>query len=165
MLPRDADHGAPPAAGAADAPPVACSFRLPAALAAAWAARNRIRAWLTAHRFPDDVVDDVEYLVSEAVSNSAEHAYAGQDDGVVEVDAAVEPAGPGLRQVRVAVRDRGRWRPVDPDPGHRGHGIAAMAALAQEVTIRRRPAPGGTEVVLLSPPSAEPATARPPVRA
>lgn len=160
MPPSEAEYGASPGMRApATPPPATCAFTLPAELAAAWSARNRIRAWLTAHRFAEEFVDDVEYLVSEAVSNSAEHAYR-EGTGSVEVAAEVVAAGPGLRQVRVAVRDRGRWRPADPDPGHRGHGIAAMVSLAHELTIRRRPAPGGTELVLLTPPAPDVVAAR-----
>lgn len=136
--------------------PVAIAFVLPARLAAPWAARSRVQQWLTAHGVEGDFADDLVYLVSEAVSNAAEHAYPPDTDGaVVEVQARLEPDGPA-RRVRVTVRDHGAWRPVDPDPGHRGHGLAAMAALAQELTVRRHPG-GGTEVEVLSPP--EPATA------
>jgi len=73
-------------------------------------------------------------------------------DGTVEVAAEVVMLDGGRRRVRVIVRDHGRWQPVDPDPGHRGHGLAAMVALAAELTIRHHDATGsgGTEISLLS---------------
>lgn len=136
-----------------DQPPNTCVFTLPAQLAAAWAARAQIRVWAEALGVAPDLVDDVEYMTSEAVSNAAEHAYPPDvTDGVIDVAAQLVPTADG-RQVRVTVRDYGRWQPVDPDPNHRGHGLAAMVALAAEITIRHHDAAdgGGTEVALLSP--------------
>ncbi|MGQ0576100.1 MAG: ATP-binding protein [Pseudonocardia sp.] len=131
-----------------EAPLRACAFTMPAQLAAAWAARARVRDWLESHALPPALVDDVEYVTSEAVSNAAEHAYAG-GDGAIEVEAEVLALPGGLRRVRVRVRDHGRWQPVNPDPGHRGHGLAAMVALAAELVVRHHDG-DGTEVVLLS---------------
>jgi anti-sigma regulatory factor (Ser/Thr protein kinase) len=108
---------------------------------------------MEAHDLPPATVDDVEYMTSEAVSNSAEHAYPpgfrGATGAVVEVAAEILVLADGLRRVRVCVRDYGHWRPVNPDPGHRGHGLAAMVALAAELTIRHHDG-AGTEIVLFS---------------
>ncbi len=152
---RDSDAG--PRAVGPEAPgtvPVTCTFTLPARLAAPWAARSRIRPWLLEHRFPVDLVDDIVYLVSEAVSNSAEHAYpADTDDGTIDIHAEIVRPSPHDQAVRVVVRDHGTWQAVNADPGHRGHGIAAMAATAQELTIRHTEGPGGgTEISALSRP-------------
>lgn len=139
--------------GPSSPPDLTCAFTLPAQLAAAWVTRTRIRAWLEAHALPEQLVDDVEYTTSEAVSNAAEHAYpADVTDGTVDVAAEIVVLDGGRRQVRVTVRDYGHWQPVNPDPGHRGHGLAAMVALAVEITVRHYDvdARGGTEISLLS---------------
>jgi anti-sigma regulatory factor (Ser/Thr protein kinase) len=112
-------------------------------------------------QFPADWVDDVEYVVSEAVSNSAEHAYTPEtySGGLITIEAEAFPVPEAggdreeLWRVRVRVADDGRWKPVNPERQHRGHGLAAIAALAAEVTIRRgeEGASRGTEVIVVSP--------------
>lgn len=144
--PESAALPSPPAS--AVTPPRTCVFVVPAELAAAWAARARIRDWMEAHRLPAGLVDDVVYMTSEAVSNAAEHAYP-DGDGVIEVGAELLGEPDGARRVRVRVRDHGQWQPVKPDPGHRGHGLAAMVALAAELTVRHHDG-AGTEVTLVS---------------
>jgi len=48
-------------------------------------------------------------------------------------------------QLRLTITDTGRWKTVPPgDRGHRGHGIALMRALMQQVTIE--PGQAGTTV-------------------
>jgi len=137
--------------GHASDPPQRCSVTLPARPAAAWAARAAVRAWAEALDVAPELVDDIEYVTSEAVSNSAEHAYPAEvTDGVITVTAEIVPVGQG-RSARITVRDFGRWKPVDPDPSHRGHGLAAMVALATEITIRHHVDGGGTEITLVSP--------------
>lgn len=138
------------------------SFGVAAHVTSAWLTRARIRGWLEALRFPANWVDDVEYVVSEAVSNSAEHAYPPEtSDGLITIEAVAFPvcAAGGdheeLWRVRVRVADEGRWKPLNAEQQHRGHGLAAIAALAAEVTIRRGeegPSPG-TEVIVVSPPA------------
>ncbi|HEY4418649.1 MAG TPA: ATP-binding protein [Pseudonocardia sp.] len=150
--------------GASGAPITATtfSFRVAAHVTSAWQTRARIRGWLEALQFPADWVDDVEYVVSEAVSNSAEHAYPPDaSDGLVTIEAEAFPVRDAeddhdeLWRVRVRVADGGRWKPLNPEQQHRGHGLAAIAALAAEVTIRRGEdgdSPG-TEVIVVSPPA------------
>ncbi|MCW2722315.1 MAG: serine/threonine-protein kinase RsbW [Pseudonocardiales bacterium] len=125
-----------------------------AEMAAPWLVRNRIREWLDAWSWPAELVDDVEYAVSEAVSNVAEHAYRGNPTmGNVVVEAIVETRSDASRRLRITVRDHGRWKPVTPDPAHRGRGLFMMRELMDEVVIRRADSAEdeGTEVVLVSP--------------
>lgn len=133
-------------------PALTCAFTVSAQLAAAWLARSRIRNWLESLALPPALVDDVEYMTSEAVSNAAEHAYPPEAvDGTIDVAADVVTLDSRRLRIRVTVRDHGRWQPVNPDPGHRGHGLAAMVALAAELTIRHHDVTGGgTEITLLS---------------
>jgi serine/threonine-protein kinase RsbW len=149
----------------AAAPPVTettFTFRVAAHVTSAWQTRARIRGWLEALQFPADWVDDVEYIVSEAVSNSAEHAYPPEhSDGLVTIEAEAflvrdaEGDHEELWRVRVRVADDGRWKPLNLEQQHRGHGLVAIAALAAEVTIRRGEdgTSSGTEVIVVSPPA------------
>lgn len=127
-------------------------FSLPAKLAAPWLARTRIRDWLERHGFADEFVNDLEYAVSEAVSNAAEHAYPAEvQGGTIDVSAELITLDAGRLQVRVRVRDHGRWQPVDPTPRQRGHGLAAITAMTSSMTIRRGDSTDpGTEVEMLS---------------
>lgn len=154
-------HLASSAAAAAPITATTFSFRVAAHVTAAWLTRARIRGWLEALQFPADWVDDVEYVVSEAVSNSAEHAYPPEtSDGLVTIEAEAFPVRDAggdheeLWRVRVRVADDGRWKPLNPEQQHRGHGLAAIAALSAEVTIRHgeKGATPGTEVIVVSPP-------------
>jgi anti-sigma regulatory factor (Ser/Thr protein kinase) len=155
-------HLASSAAAAAPVAETTFSFRVAAHVTSAWLTRARVRGWLEALQFPADWVDDVEYVVSEAVSNSAEHAYPPEtSDGLITIEAEAFPVRDAegdheeLWQVRVRVADDGRWKPLNPEQQHRGHGLAAIAALAAEVTIRRgeKGASRGTEVIVVSPPA------------
>ncbi len=143
---------------------------VPAAATAAWLLRERFTAWLTALRWPDPVIEDVVFALSEAVSNCAEHAYPPDADApVVEISATIEtgdssertPADqdppdttarqPGQR-LRIRVRDHGTWRPIPPEPSYRGRGLHMMAALMDDVVIHHGGAgQPGTEVILVSP--------------
>jgi anti-sigma regulatory factor (Ser/Thr protein kinase) len=128
-------------------------IELPAEAAAPRAARHGVRAWLSGGVWPEEVVADIEYAVSEAVSNAVEHAYPPGAAGRVTVDAMLEPAG-RLRQVRLVVTDRGRWRPPPAAAEGRRRGLQLMAGCMASVTLRPggEARPGGTEVVMVSRP-------------
>lgn len=108
--------------------------------------RGGVEAWLKNLRWRPTDVRPVVSAVSEAAGNAMEHAYRTEEPGTVTVELAVE-RGPAGRRVRVAVSDRGSWRPAGSVPG-RGNGIALMSALMAEVRVDRLP--GGTTVHLLS---------------
>lgn len=110
-----------------------CRFSLPANPAVVARARRQIRGWLSGLGWPEQALADLEYAVSEAVSNAVEHAYRSEPGsgvvevaGVMEVTAVVEELSDGTRRARVWVRDHGRWRPVPADPGDR-QGIGKVA--------------------------------------
>lgn len=125
---------------------------LPADAATPGVARQRVRAWLEAERWPPDAVDDVELAVSEAISNAAEHAYPPGAPGPIILEAAVETAH-DTTHARLVVRDHGRWRPEPPNPRYRGRGMLIIAAVMHEVVIKRGTEHGdGTVVVMVSPP-------------
>jgi anti-sigma regulatory factor (Ser/Thr protein kinase) len=121
-------------------------------------ARDRVRRWLTAHRWSPAQVDDLVLAVSEAVSNSVEHGYGmpTEDADHSTLDASsstVKLAGQiitdadGIRRVEFTIRDHGRWTPPD-GPSSRGHGMTLMRACTDAVTIEHTTA--GTTVVLRS---------------
>ena len=142
---------------------------MPAAATTAWLLRERFTAWLTALRWPDVIVEDVVFALSEAVSNCTEHAYPPDAaDPVIEISAAIEPGrtterapadptrpdtearSPGQR-LRIRIRDHGTWRPVPPEPSYRGRGLQMMTALMDDVVIHHSGTDqSGTEVILVS---------------
>lgn len=113
--------------------------------------RQRLREWLRAWSWPADQLDDIVLAVSEAVSNSVEHAYVDQPLGMVEVRGGIEMTPDRQRQVMVIVRDHGRWRSPPRHHENRRRGIPLMRAYMESVTIGQPPdEPVGTWVVLRS---------------
>ena len=111
-------------------------LQLPADKIAPSVARDRVRHWLTASRWPPGQQEDIVLAVSEAVSNAIEHAYRdGQLPEVVDVSGGVEAVRGGQRRVTVIVRDYGRWRPPPTDHENRRRGIPLMRACVDTVTI------------------------------
>jgi serine/threonine-protein kinase RsbW len=135
-------------------------------LAAEWVApsiaRDRVRRWLTTHRWPPAHLDDLVLAISEAVSNSVEHGYGISADDTTTRSAMTAPSGTievhghvmtnphGVRYVEFTIRDHGQWIPHAACYGSRGHGMAIMRACAAEVIIDH--SAGGTTVVLRSRP-------------
>jgi anti-sigma regulatory factor (Ser/Thr protein kinase) len=80
--------------------------------------------------------------VGEAVNNAVEHAYP-MLDGIVDVRGRRD-----ADRVTVEVADRGRWRSEAEAgrPAHRGHGLALMRVLSDDVEVERSGA--GTRVLL-----------------
>lgn len=132
-----------------------CVFELPADGSAPAATRVRMGRWLADARWPVDELDDIVYAVSEAVSNASEHAYPSPASGRVTVtahieDGAADGSGP-TRQVRVSVRDQGRWRAAPSDDEGRRRGLFLMSALMDDVSVCCGTDPDvGTEVAMTS---------------
>lgn len=144
-----------------EAPPSATiELVLPAEWVAPSIARDRVRSWLTAHRWSPTHQDDLVLAVSEAISNSVEHGYGidaedpAADDaltgaaGTIELHGRVTTERDGSRHVEFVVRDQGRWLQPAMLPGNRGHGMTLMRACTDQVTIDYTPQ--GTTVVLRS---------------
>jgi anti-sigma regulatory factor (Ser/Thr protein kinase) len=127
-------------------------LQLPAEPIAPSVARHRVRHWLTAWCWPAGQLEDIVLAVSEAISNSIEHAYPdGQSAEVVDIHGEVEAAPGGQRRVMVIVRDHGRLRPSPIDDENRRRGIPLMRACVDTVTIGQPDDDGaGTSVVLRS---------------
>lgn len=94
--------------------------------------RARLGVWARHAGLTGDTVDDLVLAASEALTNVVDHAYGG-----AEGDAWVH-AGRNAIGIVVTVRDGGRWRDPDPDPGLRGRGLTMIDALADCMCVERR---------------------------
>ncbi|SES85750.1 SpoIIE family protein phosphatase [Geodermatophilus poikilotrophus] len=94
--------------------------------------RRRLGAWLAGLGMGEQDRVGVMVAVGEAAANAAEHAYRGVQPGRMQVTAAVDVDG----QLTVIVRDQGRWRPPDRDPGDRGRGLLIMRQLVDGVVLQ-----------------------------
>ncbi len=72
---------------------------------------------------------EITLATSEAAGNAIEHAYGARE---ATLTVSCERDG---RDVRVTVRDHGRWR--DPRPHGRGRGLGIMERLVDRVEIDR----------------------------
>jgi anti-anti-sigma factor len=121
--------------------------------------RRSLTRWLTQAGATAEECHGLVLASSEAVTNAVIHAY-GTGDGVVEVEATLQPAG-SLSEpeslgawvdgdgvagpvVTVTVRDAGRWRLLDTPGG--GRGFLLMQSLVHECQVKAGLA--GTAVVL-----------------
>jgi anti-sigma regulatory factor (Ser/Thr protein kinase)/anti-anti-sigma regulatory factor len=95
--------------------------------------RADLGTWLSGLGADDDDVAGLQLAVTEAVSNSIEHAYRSTG-GTVRVEAVLGEDG----RLRCTVRDRGRWREPAPDPGYRGRGLAIISAHTDRYAIDRQ---------------------------
>jgi serine/threonine-protein kinase RsbW len=110
--------------------------------------RHAVQSWLAVMRWPRPAADELVFAISEAVSNSVEHAYRDISTGSVTVDiTAVVDAQAGARAIDVVVTDFGRWRPHRPDPT-RGNGLPLMKAVM--ATSRVETDGTGTRVTMRS---------------
>jgi anti-sigma regulatory factor (Ser/Thr protein kinase) len=102
--------------------------------------RATLRGWLRSCDVGARLAQDVLVAAGEAIANAIEHGHRHLPGRPVRLR-AVSTAN----QLRLTVTDSGRWRTTPPgDRGLRGHGIALMRALTQQVTIE--PGPSGTTV-------------------
>ena len=93
--------------------------------------RAEVRRWLTPFALTEDAEDDLVLAVSEAASNSVEHAYTPPTaDDTVELTFWTEP-----RAICVEIVDHGLWRIPSDEPTGRGRGIQMMQRLVAFVLI------------------------------
>ena len=113
--------------------------------------RAEVRRWLTPLALTGDAEDDLVLAVSEAASNSIEHAYMPPTaDDTVELTFWTEP-----RAVCVEIVDHGVWRTPPDQPTGRGRGIEIMQRLVASVLVHHDNR--GTRVFLRHPlPGARP---------
>ena len=108
---------------------------LPAQPATLSLIRERLRRWLTTHRWPNAEVGDLVLAVSEAASNVVEHAYLDDPPGNIEIAGRVTVESDGARIVELTVQDHGRWRPAPEHSDNRCRGIPLIKAVVAEMAI------------------------------
>jgi anti-sigma regulatory factor (Ser/Thr protein kinase) len=91
------------------------------------AMRRSLAGWLALAGADDDETYDMLLAVGESAANAVEHAY-GPVDGDFELRAELRG-----RDVHVAVRDSGKWRPARGD--NRGRGLGLMRELMDAVDV------------------------------
>ena len=92
--------------------------------------RRVMRSWLHQHGIPEEVSFDVLVAVSEAQTNSVQHAYAFEP-GPIEIDGLITDG-----TVQVTVTDHGTWRQRTTDHADgRARGLALMRTLMDVVEI------------------------------
>ena len=102
--------------------------------------RARLRGWLGSCDVSARTAQDVLVAAGEAIANAIEHGHRDQPGQQVRLRAVSTAA-----QLQLTVTDNGRWQASPPgDRSLRGHGIALMRALMDQVTIE--PGPSGTTV-------------------
>ncbi|MPQ96977.1 SpoIIE family protein phosphatase [Modestobacter sp. I12A-02628] len=116
-------------------------LELPAVPAGLSGVRRRLGTWLATLGMAER--DRVGLLVAagEACANSVEHAYPEGEAGLLHVHADVDVDG----VLTVVVRDDGRWRTPDREPGDRGRGLLIMRQMVDQVLLEET---GGTTVTL-----------------
>jgi len=93
--------------------------------------RAEVRRWLAPLRLTEGAQQDLVLAVSEAASNSIEHAYppAAPDAGV-ELSFWTD-----ANSVHIEIADHGGWRAPSSRPTGRGLGIPLMQRLTESVMI------------------------------
>ena len=104
--------------------------------------RAALRTWLGRAGVSRRTIQDVLVAAGEACANAIEHGHRDAPGQPIRLRAEATAS-----RLRLTVTDTGRWRATPPaaDP-LRGHGIALMRALMEQVTIE--PGPAGTTVGL-----------------
>jgi serine/threonine-protein kinase RsbW len=114
-------------------------------------ARRQLQQWLDELQWPSEESEDLILAVSEAVSNSAEHAYRSRETpGPVELDVTTVTDPDGACRARIVIADEGEWRPPPGDLGFRGRGLPMIKAFVE--TCRLTGGGAGTRLELLSRP-------------
>jgi serine phosphatase RsbU (regulator of sigma subunit)/anti-sigma regulatory factor (Ser/Thr protein kinase)/anti-anti-sigma regulatory factor len=112
---------------------------LPAELESLALARRELAAWLAIVNPAREDRQSLELAVSEAVTNTIEHAYPEGKSGVVEVTAELRPDG----CVEVRVSDRGRWQAPAHGAQNRGRGLVMAEKLLDSLAVTHPPQEAG----------------------
>jgi anti-sigma regulatory factor (Ser/Thr protein kinase) len=108
--------------------------------------RYGLGRWLEGLQWPEGERDEVILAVSEACTNSVQHAYPVGFPGDVEVVGRLVLGLP-RRRVAVTVRDWGEWR---SETGGNGFGLVVVRGCMERVNVRHDG--HGTVVTMVSRP-------------
>jgi anti-anti-sigma factor len=114
--------------------------RMPADPSLLTVVRRTVGEWAAATGLSEEITEDLQLALGEAVANAVEHAYPAGASGECVWSVEADPDG----GVRGCVEDFGAWRPPPEDRGHRGRGLELIAALARDVDVGRTPDGGGS---------------------
>jgi anti-sigma regulatory factor (Ser/Thr protein kinase) len=114
-------------------------WRFPSTAMSVRTMRRELRPFLASSELPEQDVDDLVLAACEAAANGIEHARHPAEP-FFDVQAEIDG-----RNVRIVVRDYGRWTPPNADPGNRGRGLHMMTMLA---AVSLTSGPLGTSVTL-----------------
>jgi anti-sigma regulatory factor (Ser/Thr protein kinase) len=102
---------------------------LPAEHESASKLRRALRDWLSKEAIDEQVAFEITLACAEAFNNAVEHP-------VEPALARVEIEGALIEgELRLSLRDYGRWRDPDDQDHERGHGLTLMRALTDSVEI------------------------------
>lgn len=108
----------------------------PAQVGEATRLRREVRSWLRDLAADEQTRELVLAAASEAVDNAVEHAYAGGDEGTVELMLWCD-----TDSINISVVDHGAWHegPPPAEPGSltsRGRGFVIMQRSVDSVAVR-----------------------------
>ena len=109
--------------------------------------RRRLAGWLRAADVPDELAADIVLVISEACTNSVEHAYRGHSVGTMLVE--VEAVGGG---VHARVGDSGSWKTPAAQPRNGGRGLPLIKAISDSVELHCTAAGTTLEISFRLPP-------------
>jgi anti-sigma regulatory factor (Ser/Thr protein kinase) len=95
--------------------------------------RAGLNAWLRGLQWPEPDRIDAVLAISEACTNSVQHAYPIGEPGDVDVTGRLV-VDEAARRIVVVVRDEGRWRSRSDG---RGYGLTTVRECMADVRIRR----------------------------
>jgi anti-sigma regulatory factor (Ser/Thr protein kinase) len=92
--------------------------------------RRRLAGWLRAADVPDELAADIVLVISEACTNSVEHAYRGHSVGTMLVEVEAVDGG-----VHARVGDSGSWKTPAAQPRNGGRGLPLIRAISDSVEL------------------------------
>jgi anti-sigma regulatory factor (Ser/Thr protein kinase) len=113
--------------------------------------RRRLSGWLRAADVPDELAADIVLVISEACTNSVEHAYRGHSVGTMLVEAEVVEG-----EIRARVGDWGSWKTPAAQPRNGGRGLPLIRAISDSVELHCTATGTTLEISLRLPTRAEP---------
>ena len=113
--------------------------------------RRRLSGWLRAADVPDELAADIVLVISEACTNSVEHAYRGHSVGTMLVEAEVVEG-----EIRARVGDWGSWKTPAAQPRNGGRGLPLIRAISDSVELHCTATGTTLDISLRLPTRAEP---------
>ncbi len=95
--------------------------------------RKQLTGWLAGLGVDGERQEDIVLASNEALANSAEHAYRGGADGVIDIHATAV-----RDEIKIIVTDYGAWKPADPADTIRGRGLLLIDRLADHAECEYR---------------------------